>query len=187
MTLILFVASNEYQETLERPFTCMQIKPFTPEQRKFIIDNKDTLTQAEIARRIGRTRTGVQRFLQRKNLEAVTRYAYWTPEDKKTLLLLSEKYSYKEIAKKMGRTPNNVQYMLSKLGATTRTDVFSLRKACAYTGYDKAQLYRARKALHQSWKLSYYWKDPKASKPMPRYRISYEQLEDICEYLKTEV
>lgn len=145
------------------------------------------MTSAEIARTLDRNRGSVSKHLSRKKLTTLKKYRYWSKGDIFKLLKFAERYSYKEIAKKMGRTPNNVDYMLCKLKVSTRTEVFSLRRMVRETGYDKHQLYRAKKALGQVWPIARYSKDIRASKPMPRYRVKRSQVEALCEYLKYEV
>lgn len=165
----------------------MKSGPFTQYEKDFILSNYQRLTQSEIARALGRHRGSIARYVSRRKLKTFKKYRYWSKGDIFKLFKLAERYSYKEIAKMMGRTPDNVDYMLTKLQVPTRTEVFSLRRICRETGYDKHQLYRAKKALRQTWPLAHYRKDKKASKPMSRYRIKRIQVEALCEYLKHEV
>lgn len=164
----------------------LKLKPFTDAEKAFMQANSATMTPSEIGRALGRGRAAVRKYIVTKGLPKFTRYRYWSPKDVEQLMELSERYSYKEIAKRMGRTPDNVDYKLCQMGISTRTDVFSVRKAMRYTGYDRRQLERARDALNQLWVLDKY-RLQKNKKPMLRYRISYVQLEQLCDYLRTEV
>lgn len=164
----------------------LPMKPWTPEELEFLRENSTKMNRAQLAKQLGRSRSGVGNIIKRLGLPVRRDYIEWTPELRETLERLSEVYGHKEISQKMGIPLYRVSGMIKRLGIRTRTDVFSLNKACSYTGYHPLQLKRAQRALKQVWRLTKHRGKVEKSRPMLRFRITYEQLEAMCEYLKYE-
>lgn len=162
----------------------LNTRPFSGDEKRFISENLATMSRAQLARALKRSRRGIGNYLDRNGLDAHRPYIAWTKPLVDRLKVLSESRGHREIAQILGLPLFRVSNKLKELGLKTRSDVFSLRSAAAYTGYNPYQLLRAKAGLNQEWFKAAY--RGKGARPMLRYRISYSQLEALCEYLKTE-
>ena len=103
----------------------------------------------------------------------------WSKQEHLQLLTLCERRTYDQIAARLGRTPCAVKTYMCENHLKPYCAMHSLTEASRMTGYAVPQLERARNALGQRWrKIPYSW--------TKRYCITPEQLEALCEYLKTE-
>jgi len=159
---------------------------FTPEEIEFLWQFGSTTSKAELARRLGRNSSGVGKFMRRNQIPVFEgTYKKWSQSEVARLYVLVDRWGFREIAKILNRTPASVFKKIQSLNMRTRANVFSMESAARETGYHQYQLKRAREALRQDWKLTTYRTKGKKGR-MQRYTISPNQLEKLCEYLKTD-
>lgn len=103
---IEIVKKEEEKERLTR-------KPFTEEEIKFLVENKDKYTNEELAKRLGRSIDSVTHKLSRLG---IARESYeWTEEKDNFLKDNIAKFSYRELAEKLGTTIPSVRARCKKL------------------------------------------------------------------------
>lgn len=89
-------------------------KPFTKDEILFLKENKDKMTNEELAAQLGRSLDSVTHKLSRLNL---ARESYsWTPEKNEFLRTNLTSLTYKELAEKLGTTIPSVRARCKKLG-----------------------------------------------------------------------
>lgn len=154
-------------------------KRWTEEDMKYLRENHKTKTLKELSDHLGRKRDSIRQMLVRIGGKAKTKDKPWRTADDHKLRELAEKYDFYGIAKSMNRTYASVKTRARVIGITHLRGTYSLSNAAESTGYDVRQLLRAKKNLNQHWnKVRYSWTH--------RYVITEEQLEALCEWLKTE-
>jgi hypothetical protein len=159
---------------------------WTPEEIKYLWEYGSTVSRAELARRLERGSASVGKYMRRKQIPVFEgTYKKWSRTEVARLYVLVDRWGFREIAKLMGRTPASVFKKIQALNMRTRANVYSMESAAKATGYDKYQLMRARQALGQKWRLTTYRTKGKKGR-MQRYTIMPDQLEKMCEYLKTD-
>lgn len=100
--------------------------------------------------------------------------AKWAALETK-LIGLSAEHTAAELAMMFHVTEKTMRNRLAVMGLRQHSETMSLREAIRRTGYLKHQLHRARKALDQRW-----------GRVGTRRGITEEQLEALCEWLRTE-
>jgi IS30 family transposase len=159
---------------------------FTKEEIEYLLKFGSTVSRAELARQLGRTSSGIGKVMRRNQIPVFEgAYKKWSRSEVARLYVLVDRWGFREIAKILGRTPASVFKKIQSLNMRTRANVYSMESAARETGYHQYQLKRAREALGQQWTLTTYRTKGKKGR-MQRYTISPNQLEKLCEYLKTD-
>jgi len=154
-------------------------RPWTDEEVEYLSTHAATTTMAQMAKHLGRTYTSVAQKVRNSQLKHRSDRAPWSSQEVFQLLALSAKHNTDEVAKRIGRSRHAVRTKMRILGIKLFAGHYSLTSAAEHTGYDSTQLLRARDSLGQTWKRRRHsWTS--------RYLITDEQLEALCEYLKTE-
>lgn len=133
----------------------------------------------ELAAKLGRTYVATYVKAREIGLNASFSRKRWTQEEYKKLLEC-EHLTIAELADSLGRSRQVTANKLRERGYKFLCGVYSLKGASKHTGYNMDQLQRARKALKQKWRRV------KSFGTHMRYKISEEQLEEICEWLKND-
>lgn len=152
-----------------------------PHEDSYLRSHAATTSISQMSRDLRRHKSVVQKRLQKLGITqlAMPKKPRWGKKDIQTLQGLIEKHCARDIAQLMGRTEHSIRGVMARLGWRQRCDVFSLNAAAESTGYHWTQLWRAKRALNQAWRWEKF-------RGLGRYSISSEQLDQLCEYLKTE-
>lgn len=157
-------------------------RPWTEQELMYLRENHHVRPREEIAEALGRTANSVRAMGLRLRLDGPKRQAHkhWTPEEHAKMLELSEGHTAAQIAEKLGRSWKGVVQYMRLHGVRHHNDMYTFNQLMKLTGYAKSQLLRAKRALNQKW--------VRAAARQKRYYIlvSYEQMEALTEYLKTE-
>lgn len=155
-------------------------RPWTPKEDAYLRESVNVIRTSEMAKALDRTGPSVWGRIYALGLEHRKPYdLIWSSEDEETLRSLHGIKAQQEIAQVLRRSRSAIRVKLKRLGLLKKRRAYSLLQASKMTGYLTAQLQRARKSLDQRWGVEKYNK-------WTRYTITPEQLEALCEYLKTE-
>lgn len=156
---------------------------WSAEDKQFLLMNPQKSIE-ELALALGRNINSVGSYLRRHQIAHRAVKRKWTKREIGDLYLFVERYGPHIIAKKLGRTLWEVRRKTQHLKIRTRTEVYSEQRAKKVSGYHEYQLQRARFALKQIWKMETFQGPGK--RPKKRYTITQKQLDEMCEYLKTD-
>ncbi len=160
----------------------MTARKFTAEDIQYLEENSAKVSRTDMARALGRDRSSVGDYVKRVGLPIYSgKHWRWSKKEVNELLKLAERFGHKEIALKLGRHHRSVSSKIKEMGLTTRTEVFSLRKAARMTGYNETMLKRARVALNQKWTLRQHGQ---GNRKMLRFTINQAQLDGLCNWLR---
>ncbi len=116
------------------------------------------------------------RRAERESLFTLSPTREWTKPEENYLLFRCEKYTVEELADRLNRTPKDIRARLKLLDLEASCGVYTLNRASQTTGYDKAQLERARVGLAMRWRVN----------SSGFFAITEDQLKDLCDYLRDE-
>ena len=160
----------------------MTARKFTAEDIQYLEENCAKVSRTDMARALGRDRSSIGSYIKRVGLPIYNgKHWRWSKQEVHELLKLVERFGHKEIALKLGRHHRSVSSKIKEMGLTTRTEVFSLRKAARETGYNETMLKRARAALEQQWALGQHGQ---GARKMQRFTITQAQLQKLCDWLR---
>ena len=161
----------------------MKARPrqWTPEEDQYLRNNAATQTLRAMGDALHREDSAVWGRLKRLGImdRKNKPHRAWTKREQFQLMTYSEKYGIQKLMELMGRSKDSIFSQVKQMGLRLRCDVYSLNSACKATGYHYTQLERARDALGQLWRWERF-------RGFGRFTISQNQLEALCEYLKTE-
>jgi len=162
----------------------MAKRRWTDAEKKYLEENHKRYPIAQLAKDLGRNIASVGSYLRGHGLARYYAKRRWTTGEVFKLYLHAERYGPSIIAKKLNRTVEEIRRKTQRLRIGTRTEVYSEREAKKETGYHEYQLHRARAALGQEWKVELF--SGPGRRPKKRYTITQRQLNDLCDYLKTD-
>jgi len=162
----------------------MSRKNWTAEEKKYLGENHRRLSISELSTALERSIASVGSYLRKNKLERKYVSRPWTKREVADLYLYVERYGPHIISKKLNRTLWEVRRKTQHLRIKTRTEVYSEQRAKKVTGYHEYQLQRARFALKQIWRVETFTGPGK--RPKKRFTITQKQLDEMCEYLKTD-